>query len=385
MTADIDETLAPGTLPADGVADLAVRKGEAVARLFPADTAVISSDTLVELDGAALGKPKNEEDAKAMLRALSGRRHYVRTGVALHFGGKVYAGVASTAVQFRKLTDKEIDAYVATGEPMDKAGAYGIQGFGGALVASTDGDFDTVMGFSRALFGKLLKEAGLALPDDAAKRKAKGVVNALKEIYPEAVCALDYGKDPWKLLVMGRLSAQCTDKRVNEVCKELFAKYTNYEEMAEANVADVEEIVKPCGLYHMKAADLVSASRMLRDTYGGKLPADMAGLLTLPGVGRKIANLLLGDIYGLPAVVCDTHCIRICGRLGFYPETLKDPVKIEKILRDLLPSAEGSDFCHRIVNFGRDVCTARAPACEGCPLRLFCDHAVREGKGDLCD
>lgn len=161
VTADIDETLPPDTKPADGVVILAAAKGKAVAETYPADVGVISSDTLVELDGEALGKPRDEEDAKATLRRLSGKTHTVRTGVALHYGGKQYAGLASAAVTFRALTDEEIEAYVATGEPMDKAGSYGIQGRGGALVASLDGDFDTVMGFSSALLLKLLKEAGI--------------------------------------------------------------------------------------------------------------------------------------------------------------------------------------------------------------------------------
>jgi len=210
------------------------------------------------------------------------------------------------------------------------------------------------------------------------KEKAISVIDALKTLYPDAACALHYDNDPWKLLVMGRLSAQCTDKRVNIVCKELFAKYPSYAEMADAKVEEVEEIVKPCGLYHMKAKDLVSSSQMLRDDFGGKLPSTMEDLLKLPGVGRKIANLLLGDIFGLPAVVCDTHCIRICGRLGFYPETEKDPAKVEKILKGILPPEEGSDFCHRIVDFGRDVCTARAPSCFSCPLIPYCAHVKGE-------
>lgn len=200
-------------------------------------------------------------------------------------------------------------------------------------------------------------------------------VRLLKERYPEALCALKYEGDPWKLLVMGRLSAQCTDARVNIVCKELFAKYKNAKEMAEGDLAEIERIVKPCGLYRSKAKNLSDASRMLVGEYGGVLPDTMERLLRLPGVGRKIANLLLGDIYGKPAVVCDTHCIRICGRLGMYAETEKDPVRIERILRALLPPEEGSDFCHRLVLFGREVCTARSPQCAACPLAKICMHA----------
>lgn len=203
-------------------------------------------------------------------------------------------------------------------------------------------------------------------------------LNLLKGKYPEALCALKYEGDPWKLLVMGRLSAQCTDARVNIVCEELFAKYANAAEMAAGDLAEIERIVKPCGLYRSKAKNLLDASRMLVGEYGGVLPDTMEELLRLPGVGRKIANLLLGDIYGKPAVVCDTHCIRICGRLGMYAEGEKDPVRVEKILRELLPPEEGSDFCHRLVLFGREVCAARTPQCEACPLSEVCAHAKGE-------
>lgn len=206
------------------------------------------------------------------------------------------------------------------------------------------------------------------------RRRILSAVRLLKERYPEAICALEYGKDPWRLLVMGRLSAQCTDARVNIVCKELFAKYPNAAEMAQADLADLEELVKPCGLYRSKAQNLLDASRMLVTEYGGDLPDTMEELLRFPGVGRKIANLLLGDIFGKPSVVCDTHCIRICGRLGMYPEAEKDPVRIERILRDLLPPEEGSDFCHRLVLFGREICTARSPRCGDCPLFAICPH-----------
>ena len=212
------------------------------------------------------------------------------------------------------------------------------------------------------------------------RRRIGEIIDLLKERYPSAECALKYDGDPWKLLVMGRLSAQCTDERVNEVCKELFAKYPNFEAMAEADVGEIEKIVRPCGLYHMKAQNLKDASEMLRKDFDGILPSDMDSLLRFPGVGRKIANLLLGDIFGLPAVVCDTHCIRICGRLGMYPEALKDPTRIETLLKKILPPEEGSDFCHRIVWFGREVCTARAPQCEICPLRALCLHAETADK-----
>ena len=206
------------------------------------------------------------------------------------------------------------------------------------------------------------------------KKRLAEIVEKLKEIYPQAECALEYEGDPWKLLVMGRLSAQCTDARVNIVCRDLFRVFPTAEAMAEGELSVIEEIVKPCGLYRMKASSIKAASFMLVNEYGGKLPADMDALLTFPGVGRKIANLLLGDVYGLPSVVCDTHCMRICGRFGMYREDLRDPVKIEKILLELLPEGEGSDFCHRIVNFGRDVCTARSPKCDNCPLSELCLH-----------
>lgn len=209
------------------------------------------------------------------------------------------------------------------------------------------------------------------------RARMEKIVAALKNVYPEATCALEAGGDPFKLLVMGRLSAQCTDARVNIVCRELFARYPNARAMAEAELSDVEQIVRPCGLYHTKAQNIIDASRLLLTDYGGELPSDMDELLKFPGVGRKIANLLRGDIFGLPAIVADTHCIRICGRLGMYPTTLKDPTKVERILVKIVEPAEQSDFCHRIVQFGRDFCMARAPRCEACPLAELCETAQR--------
>ena len=209
------------------------------------------------------------------------------------------------------------------------------------------------------------------------KERMKEIVRRLKLRYPEAVCALEYGGDPWRLLVMGRLSAQCTDARVNLVSRELFARFPDAKSMAEGDISEIEELVRPCGLYRMKAESIKAASKMLIEEFGGRLPDNMEDLLRFPGVGRKIANLLLGDVFGLPAVVCDTHCIRICGRLGMYPEDLKDPTRVEKILVDLLPPEESSDFCHRIVFFGREVCAARSPACSDCPLRDVCAHAAK--------
>ena len=203
--------------------------------------------------------------------------------------------------------------------------------------------------------------------------RAAAAVEILKGVYPDAACALEWGgNEPWKLLIMGRLSAQCTDARVNIVCRDLFDKFPTLESVAEADIEELEEIVRPCGLYRMKAKEIKAACAMLIEDFGGELPDNMEDLLKLPGVGRKIANLLLGDIYKKPAVVADTHCIRICGRLGFYSEELKDPVKVEKIMSGFISPEEQSDFCHRIVQFGRDVCIARSPRCSECPLGEIC-------------
>ena len=199
------------------------------------------------------------------------------------------------------------------------------------------------------------------------------IIERLKELYPNAECALEYENDPWRLLVMGRLSAQCTDKRVNIVSKELFKKYPTALDMANADIDELSEIVKPCGLYRVKAQNIKDASAMLISDFNGELPQDMDSLLKLPGVGRKIANLLIGDVFGGPAIVCDTHCIRICGRLGMYPESEKNPEKIERILSEIMDVREGSDFCHRIVIFGREVCSARNPECDSCPLGDLCE------------
>lgn len=204
------------------------------------------------------------------------------------------------------------------------------------------------------------------------KKRLAFIVERLKEIYPNAECALHYDGDPWKLLVMGRLSAQCTDARVNIVCEELFERFPTALDMANGDIEEIERIIKPCGLYRMKADNIREASRMLITDFDGVLPDNMDDLLKLPGVGRKIANLLLGDVFGKEAIVCDTHCIRICGRLGMYPEKEKDPTKIERILRELIDLKEGSDFCHRIVLFGRETCTARSPMCESCPMSDLC-------------
>ena len=206
------------------------------------------------------------------------------------------------------------------------------------------------------------------------KERMAKIVAALEGIYPESVCALEYGGEPWRLLVMARLSAQCTDARVNLVCRELFAAYPTVESLADAPLERIAELVRPCGLYRTKAESIKASCTILVEQYGGRVPDTMEELLALPGVGRKIANLLLGDIYGKPAVVADTHCIRICGRFGMYSEDLKDPHKVERLLSELIEPEKQSDFCHRVVQFGRDTCTARSPKCEGCPLRELCDH-----------
>ena len=202
------------------------------------------------------------------------------------------------------------------------------------------------------------------------KQKASAIIDILKDRYPEAPCALHYGAD-WQLMIAVRLSAQCTDARVNLVTPHLFAAYPTLEAMAGADIRHVEELVHSCGFYKHKARDIVLACQMLISDYGGKVPGTMEELLRLPGVGRKTANLLLGDLYGVPgSVVCDTHCIRICGRLGL--SNGKDPEKVEQQLRKILPPEESSDFCHRIVLFGRDCCTARNPDCGNCPVSMFC-------------
>jgi len=202
------------------------------------------------------------------------------------------------------------------------------------------------------------------------KNKVDSVIKILKDQYPDPKCALHYSKD-YELLIAVRLSAQCTDARVNLITPALFTAYPTLEAMANAPISHVEELVHSCGFYKHKARDIVLACQMLIEKHGGKVPGTMNELLALPGVGRKTANLLLGDLYSVPgSVVCDTHCIRICGRLGFSQG--KDPEKVEKQLRAILPPEESSDFCHRIVLFGRDICTARNPKCDHCPLSVHC-------------
>ena len=206
------------------------------------------------------------------------------------------------------------------------------------------------------------------------KKKALHIIEILKEQYPDALCALHYEKD-YELMIAVRLSAQCTDARVNLITPALFEAYPTLEEMANAKIEDVENYVRTCGFFRQKAKDIVLACQMLLSDYGGKVPGTMEELLRLPGVGRKTANLLLGDLYAVPgSVVCDTHCIRISNRLGLAKG--KEPEKVEHQLRKILPPEESSDFCHRIVLFGRDTCTARNPKCGQCPLNMYCKEFV---------
>ena len=206
--------------------------------------------------------------------------------------------------------------------------------------------------------------------------RVAGVLAALKEEYPDALCALHYEKD-YELMIAVRLSAQCTDARVNLVTPALFKRFPTLDAFADADVAEVESFVRSCGFYKHKARDIVLACAMLREKFGGRVPGDMESLLTLPGVGRKTANLLLGDLYGVPgSVVCDTHCIRITNLLGLTVG--KEPEKVEQQLRAVLPPEESSDFCHRIVLHGRAVCVARRPDCERCCLAPYCKNFCGE-------
>lgn len=202
--------------------------------------------------------------------------------------------------------------------------------------------------------------------------KVRFIVEELKQLYPESICSLNYPK-PHELLFAVRLSAQCTDERVNKVTPALFERFPTLESLAQADVSEVETYIHSTGFFRAKARDIVASSQMLLDEFDGKVPDNMEDLLRLPGVGRKTANLILGDVYNTPGVVvADTHCIRISGKLGLTDGT-KDPAKVEQQLRAVLPPEESNDFCHRIVLHGRAVCTARNPNCQNCTLRMWCD------------
>jgi len=203
------------------------------------------------------------------------------------------------------------------------------------------------------------------------KKEVLTIIDRLKSAYPMAACTLDYDL-AWQLLVSVRLAAQCTDARVNVVTEELFARYPSAAALAAAEPAEIEAIVKPCGLGHSKARDISLAMRMLMRDFDGKVPDDFDTLLTLPGVGRKSANLIMGDVFGKPAIVTDTHCIRLCNKLGIVKDQ-KEPKKVEMALWKVIPPQEGNDFCHRLVLHGRAVCTARSPRCENCCLADLCD------------
>ena len=204
------------------------------------------------------------------------------------------------------------------------------------------------------------------------KQKTLEIIRRLKKAYPDADCTLDY-EEAWKLLVSVRLAAQCTDERVNKVVPALYEKFPDVDALAEAPVEEIEEIVKPCGLGKSKARDISACMKMLRDEYGSKVPDDFDALLKLPGVGRKSANLIMGDVFGKPAIVTDTHCIRLSNRIGLV-DNMKEPKKVEMALWKIIPPEEGNDLCHRLVNHGRDVCTARTkPYCDRCCLNDICE------------
>lgn len=206
------------------------------------------------------------------------------------------------------------------------------------------------------------------------------VIRRLKAEYPLADCTLDY-EHAWQLLVEVRLAAQCTDARVNIVVRDLFAKYPSLDALAQASPEEIEAIVRPCGLGRSKARDISACMRMLRDEFGGHVPDTMEQLLRLPGVGRKSANLVMGDVFDKPAIVTDTHCIRLCNRIGLV-DGIKDPAKVEKALWKIIPPEEGSDFCHRLVYHGRAVCDARKPNCAVCCLKDVCAESSRASVAD---
>lgn len=205
------------------------------------------------------------------------------------------------------------------------------------------------------------------------REKALEIVNRLELAYPDAACSLEYEK-PYELLISVRLSAQCTDARVNIVTKKLFERFKSLEDFAAADISEVEDYIRPCGLFRTKAKSIVELANVLISEYNGQLPETLDELVKLPGIGRKTANLIMGDVYHQPAVVTDTHCIRITNRLGLV--SVDDPYKVEKALRDILPPDRSNDFCHRLVHFGREVCSARSPKCQNCPLSDLCDTHI---------
>lgn len=213
------------------------------------------------------------------------------------------------------------------------------------------------------------------MEENEKKELALQIIDRLKKAYPDADCTLDYD-DAWKLLVSVRLAAQCTDARVNVVVEGLYKKYPDVRSLAEADVNDIEEIVRPCGLGKSKARDISACMKILWEKYGGKVPEDFDALLALPGVGRKSANLIMGDVFHKPAIVTDTHCIRLVNRMGLV-DGIKDPKKVEMALWKLIPPEEGSDFCHRLVYHGREICTARTkPYCDKCCLNDICSQRI---------
>lgn len=211
------------------------------------------------------------------------------------------------------------------------------------------------------------------------KQLALAIIERLKEEYPQSGCSLEYDQ-AWKLLVSVRLAAQCTDARVNVVVEKLYAKFPTLEALAEAPVSEIEQIVRPCGLGNSKARDISACMKMLRDEYGGRVPDTMEELLKLPGVGRKSANLVCGDVYGKPAIVTDTHCIRLVNRMGLV-DGIREPAKVERELWKIIPPEEGNDFCHRLVDHGRVICTARTkPYCDQCCLQDICKKKIENSK-----
>ncbi len=215
---------------------------------------------------------------------------------------------------------------------------------------------------------------GLQETEMTKEERTLAIINRLKEEYPDAGCTLDY-EEAWKLLISVRLAAQCTDERVNQIVPRLYARFPDIDSLAEASVEEIEEIVRPCGLGKSKARDISGCMRMIKEEYGGQVPDTFEQLMKLPGVGRKSANLIMGDVFDKPAIVTDTHCIRLVNRMGLV-DGVKEPKKVEMALWKLVPPEEGSDFCHRLVYHGRDVCTARTkPYCDRCCVSDLCKKA----------